>query len=159
MERSAVKTFVVACGVVVVAFGIGIHLYRFSSEWRHLQRATELGILVSSSFALLQLVLVVAFALLGLGVSLGPRRLGRVTAIAGILGVLLGYCYWYSYSSIALRRFTDPTFAQHPELIPSHTFGLIGGYWWDVAIPVVTILSAVFLIMLPAGVRAEKRLL
>ena len=147
-------------GLVSAAVGTGVHVYRFIVEFRRLGRAAELGILTSSSFALLQLILILSFACLGFGLLMSQKQIGRTAVVIGLLGVLFGYAGWYWYSSQILSRYlTDSFFAQYPQFIPSQTFGLLGAYWWDPMILIVTVIPAVFLIVSAStGSQSGKRM-
>jgi len=122
------------CGGVFFAIGAAIHAYRFVIEWRFLGRALHARILTSSSFALLELFFIVVFVACLVGLLI--RRLpGRFLSILGLVGVLAGYAYWYSYSTRALRALEDDVYLKHhPDLMPRHFMGLVGAGWWDIAI-------------------------
>lgn len=128
------KARLVIFGVAFATLSASTHVYQLIMESRHLERAAELGILTSSSYALLQLLFVLSFVACAVGLLM--RNLpGLITSILGLVGVLLGYTYWYSYSFRWLTRLKkDPFYTEHPEFVPSHSFGLVGAHWWDVAI-------------------------
>lgn len=108
-------------GAVLVALSAGAHAYQLIVEWRHLEGAAELGILTSSSYALLQFLFVLSFVVCGVGLLMRNLR-GLMTTILGLLGVLIGYTYWYSYSFRWLVRLEkDPFYTEHPEFVPPHS--------------------------------------
>jgi hypothetical protein len=126
-------------GAVLAVLAAGTHVYPLIKEWQHLDRAAALGILTSSSYALLQLGLVLGFLAAAVGLLLRNVP-GFVLSIVSLLGVLLCYGYWFSYSDRWLAALSkDPVLQQHPEYIPSHSFGLIGGHWWDLVVLGLTI--------------------
>ena len=128
------KARLVIFGLAFATFSASTHAYQLIVESRHLKRAAELGILTSSSYALLQLVFILSFVVLAVGLLM--RNLpGLITSVLGIVGVLLGYAYWYSYSYRWLIRLKkDPFYAERPEFVPPHSFGLVGAHWWDAII-------------------------
>jgi len=121
-------------GVALAVLAGGTHVYDLIREWQHLEHAGELGILTSSSFALLQILFILSFAVSVVGL-LVRKRIGLIMALVGLAGVLAGYAYWYSYSSRWLERLNkDPFYSVNPAYVPRHSFGLVGAHWWDVAI-------------------------
>jgi hypothetical protein len=139
------RKILLTVGIIAATVGLVTHLYRFITEWQHLQRATDLGILTSSSFALLELIFILSLIGCAFGL-LVKRRSIRVSLLAiGLLGTCVASVYWYWFSSRKLAGiFKDSTFVQHPEFIPRNNFGLIGAYWWDAPI---LILNAIILIV------------
>lgn len=128
------KTRLAIFGAAFFALSAGTHVYQLMVEWKHLERAVELGILTSSSYALLQFLFILCFVVCVVGLLLRNVP-GLITTILGLLGVLIGYAYWYSYSTrwlLGLKK--DPFYAQYPGLVPPHSFGLVDAHWWDVVI-------------------------
>lgn len=125
-------------GVTFAALAGSSHVYQFILEWQALGRATELGILTSSSFALLQILFLFCFVAFCIGLRI-RGILGLVISTLSLLGVFLGYAYWYSYSHrwlMGLRK--DPFYTEHPEFVPPNLFGFVGAHWWDFVILVMT---------------------
>jgi hypothetical protein len=142
------RTFGVA---VVFAIAAGLHIYQFAIEWVFLGRAGRLGILTSSFVAVLQLFFVLAFLICLVGLLIN-RLPGLFLSILGLVGVLAGYAYWFSYSSRALRALKEDVHLQkHPDLMPRHFMGLVGAGWWDIAILIAVLVVLVWQIKLLIG--------
>lgn len=122
------------------AMAASLHVYQFAIEWVFLGRAGRLGILTSSFVAVLQLFFVLVFLICLVGLLIN-RLPGLFLSILGLVGVLAGYAYWFSYSSRALRALEEDVHLQkHPDLIPRHFMGLVGAGWWDIAILLVVVI-------------------
>jgi len=156
-DRSKARTLeakVTIAGLVFAVLAATAHGYQLIIEWRFLGRATELGILTSSSFALLQLFFVLSFLTYAVGLLMHnlPRL---IISILGLSGALFGYIYWFSYSSRWLKGIrTDMFYAEHPEFVPPHLLGLIGARWWDI---VILTLTAVLLILALRALMRSRR--
>lgn len=133
-NRPSTEAKLTVVGVIFAVFAASAHVYQFAIEWKFLGRAMEVGILTSSSFALLQVFFILSFLACAIGLLM--RNLpGIIISILGLVGVLLGYTYWYSYSSRWLTGLKkDVFYTEHLEFVPAQSFGLVGAHWWDVAI-------------------------
>ena len=145
-------------GAGLAALAASTHAYQLFLEWHHLKSAGELGILTSSSFALLQFLFVLSFAACLVGLLLRNFP-GLITTLLGLVGVMVGYAYWYSYSTRWLERLDkDSFYSEHPEFLPRHSFGLVGAHWWDVALlgfSVVLLISILTVLFRPRTTRVQ----
>jgi len=148
------KMRLVIFGLAFAALSASTHLYQLIIESWHLERAAKLGILTSSSFALLQMAFILSFIAFAVGLLM-RTLVGRITSILGLIGVLLAYTYWYSYSYRWLMRLQkDPFYMERPEFVPPHSFGLVGAHWWDA---IIMVLSVALLILILTGLLKLRR--
>src|SRR6202171_6129789 len=89
-------------GVAFAAVGASTHVHQLVTEWRFLGRAAALGILTSSSFALLQIFFLLCFLAFVVGLLMRTGW-GVLASIFGLTGVLLGYFAWFRFTRLSLN--------------------------------------------------------
>jgi hypothetical protein len=145
------------CFSVFATLAAGAQVYPLLREWQHLERASQLGILVSSSYAILRVFLILCFIVCATGLLLNNVA-GLLTSVLSQFGVLAGYLYWFSYSSRRLSAFEgDPVLSQHPDFMPPHLLGLVGAHWWDFLIVLGTIIVILILVPRTIGKLRNRR--
>src|SRR2546430_8886417 len=123
---------VVLFGWPIVTLGVILHAYQLVVELRLIRDAPPFEADVFP--ARLQMFLLLSLLLAAAGLALG-RRWGLVASSLGLLGVLLGYTYWFYDSHRSLHTLAqEPFYTKHPEFVPPNLFGLIGARWWDLVL-------------------------
>lgn len=136
-KRIDLKTNSILIGLAIIALGAALHVYQLVLEARALESASPF--LTNTFFAWLQIVLLFALLLAAAGLVMRTRG-GLVCSVMGLIGVLLGYLWWFGFSYRNLHLFDDdPIYTQHPELVPPSSFGLIGARWWDLVLLILFI--------------------
>jgi hypothetical protein len=140
-------------GMTVIALSAARHLYHLVLVLREIDDASPF--LADTYFAWLQVFLLLSF-LLAAGLIVRTRS-GVVCSVLGLLGVLLGHLGWFEYTYNNLQLLAHNSFyLKHPELVPPHSFGLIGGRWWDVALLILLVALLVWEIRMLVQ-KVEKR--
>jgi hypothetical protein len=137
----------------VVALGVIRHIYRLTL----LVQATLSAAPFLAVTTLIWLEVFLLFSFL-VGSCLALRtRIGILCSMVGLGGVLLGYVGWFSFTHKELKIFCqNPFYLEHPELVPQHSFGLLGGGWWDILLVISCVILLVWEIKLLVNSHSTK---
>ena len=151
-KRFELNTSFLLFGLTVIALGAARHSYKLVLAILANQRVAPFLAVTT----LIWLEIFLLFSLL-VGACLALRtKIGLLCSMLGLVGVLLGYAGWFTFTHKVLRPFTqNPFYLEHSELVPQNFFGLLGGGWCDLVLLILFVVLLLWEIKV-LFTRAEK---